>query len=80
MVERTRFEIPKKPVHPLGWKCEDCCHVVKDTTPGSKAMKCVAHPPQAQFVMMGQSQACVSVSPPVQEGEWCGEFRPIANA
>lgn len=74
MVDKTRFEIPPRPVHPFGWACINCFHVVKDTTPGSKALKCVRNPPQAHMVMMGQSQACVSISPPVQADEWCGEF------
>lgn len=71
MADKTRFEIPKKAAHPLGWACENCFHVVKDTTPGSKAMKCCAHPPQAQFIQQG----IISVSPPVQYGEWCGEYK-----
>lgn len=74
--DRPRFVIPEKPKHPLGWACEDCFHVVKDTAIGSKSMKCCAHPPIAQLVMMGGGQAAVSINPPVQEGEWCGEFIP----
>jgi len=71
--DRTpRFTIPEKPRHPLGWSCEDCFHVVKDTTPLSKAMICRAHPPVAQLVQQGVA----SLFPPVNEGEWCGEFNP----
>jgi hypothetical protein len=78
MVERTRFNVPEKPKHSLGWDCQNCFHVVKDTQ--SKAMKCSRNPPSAQMVMLGNSQACVSVSPPVQVGEWCGEFTPHPHA
>jgi hypothetical protein len=75
MADKTRFEIPAKPVHPLGWKCDICFHVVRDPTPGSKALKCVRNPPVPQFVQMGGQQACVSISPPVQPDEWCGEWK-----
>jgi hypothetical protein len=76
--DRTRFVIPEKPRHPLGWACENCFHVVKD--PASKAMKCCAHPPAVQMLMMGPQAQIMSVSPPVQLGEWCGEFAlaPVA--
>jgi hypothetical protein len=73
--DRTRFEIVKAPEHPLGWKCEDCVHVVKDPTPGSVQMKCVRYPPNVQFVNMGNGgPQMMSISPPVQLGQWCGEF------
>lgn len=75
-----RWTPPPKPVHRLGWSCENCDHVIKDSTPGSTAMKCVRYPPQAQLITMGQGQAWASVSPPVQAGEWCGEFAPIPQA
>lgn len=74
MSERTRFVVPEKPTHPLGWACENCFHVVKDTTPGSRAMKCCRHPPVPQFAAMSGGQAIIAISPPVQEGEWCGEW------
>lgn len=78
MADKTRFEIAKKPVHPLGWACEICMHVVKDHTPGSNAMKCVRYPPTAQMI----TQGFISISPPVNLGEWCGEFKtlpPVVN-
>lgn len=74
MAEKTRFEVAHKPKHPLGFTCEKCFHVVKDHVPGSKAMKCVRNPPQVQFLMQGGGQAIISVSPPVQPDDWCGEF------
>lgn len=77
MADKTRFEIPAKPVHPLGWACENCFHVVKDSTPGSHAMKCTRNPPSAQAMIGhgGQFAGAISISPPVNVGEWCGEFR-----
>jgi hypothetical protein len=74
--DRIQMMQPEKPRHPLGWACEDCLHVVKDSQPMSTAMKCTAHPPAAQalFNSMGQIAGAVSISPPVKEGEWCGEF------
>jgi hypothetical protein len=77
MERRPRIEI-SRPVHPQGWDCERCAHVVKDTTPGSKAMKCCRFPP---FPHMSVDQrtgqfAFISVAPPVQPGEWCGEYKP----
>jgi hypothetical protein len=70
--DRTRFTIPEKPKHSLGWACENCFHVVKDTA--SKAMKCVRYPPHAMLMNVPGGQAWASVSPPVQAGEWCGEY------
>jgi hypothetical protein len=68
-----RFELPEKPVHPFGWNCSDCFHVVKDV--GSKQMKCCAHPPTTQALTQGaQFLGALSVSPPVNDGEWCGEY------
>lgn len=76
MVERNRIEMPAKPVHPLGWTCETCFYVVKDTTPGSHAMKCCRYPPRSEAVkQQGQIVGWMSISPPVQAGEWCGEFK-----
>lgn len=77
MSERTRFVEPEKPVHPMGYRCENCLHVVKDLRPGSRAMKCCAHPPTAQgiFGQHGEFAGTISISPPVNEGEFCGEFK-----
>jgi hypothetical protein len=74
MVDKTRFVQPVRLVHPLGWNCENCFHVVKDPTPGSKQMKCCRNPPVPQFAQMGAGSAVIAISPPVQAGEWCGEF------
>lgn len=80
-MDRTKFDsqraaIPTKPVHPLGWACENCFHVVKDTL--TPQMKCCRNPPSPQFAMMpGGAQAVIAISPPVQLGEWCGEFRSV---
>ena len=77
MADRTKFVVPEKPKHPLGWACEKCLYVVKDTNPNSKQMKCCFKPPIATFAMVGPGQqAVIALSPPVQEGEWCGEFKP----
>lgn len=70
--DRTRFVIPEKPKHPLGWACENCQHVLKQVTSARTDMVCRAHPPFAQLV----TQGVVSIYPPVSEGEWCGEFYP----
>jgi hypothetical protein len=72
MTERTRFVVPEKPKHPLGWNCSNCFHVVK--SPDGKQMKCCAHPPYGTMVNMQGGMAAVSINPPVQDGEWCGEF------
>jgi len=37
-------------------------------------MKCTRNPPQAQMVMMGGGQAVIAIAPPVNPGEWCGEY------
>jgi hypothetical protein len=76
--DRIQMMQPEKPKHPLGWACEDCFHVCKDTRPLSEAMKCTAHPPTAQalFNQMGQMVGALSIAPPVNLGEWCGEFNP----
>ena len=73
--DRTRFVIPEKPKHPLGWDCETCFHCVKDHTPGSAAMKCTRYPPNPQAVMgPGNTLQFLSIAPPVNKGEWCGEY------
>lgn len=76
-MDRTRpqrIEVVK-PEHPLGWNCSNCFHVVKDPTPGSNGMKCVRHPPRSEPVkQQGQIVGWMSICPPVQDGEWCGEF------
>jgi hypothetical protein len=83
-VARQRFVMPEKPKHPLGWACENCFHVVKDTTPNSIAMKCCRYPPDAQALNMGGgAMQVMAISPPVQLGEWCGEYAiapPVLNA
>jgi hypothetical protein len=73
-MERSQFGIPRRPVHPLGYACENCFYVVKDPTPGSRAMKCCRYPPLGQMVTLGGQQATVSISPPVNPDEFCGEF------
>lgn len=79
MAEKTRFVQPVTIEHPLGWKCEICFHAVKDPTPGSKQMKCCRYPPRGEAIkQQGQIVGWMSVSPPVQEGEWCGEWKPVA--
>jgi hypothetical protein len=73
--DRSRFIVPEKPKHPLGWNCSTCFHVVKDTTPNSKAMKCCRYPPRSEPAMQqGQIVGWMSISPPVTEGDWCGEW------
>lgn len=82
-IDRERpNRVPEKAKHPLGWACENCFHVVKDTRPGSSAMKCVRYPPAAQLMQVPGPGgiAWASVSPPVQEGEWCGEYYSRQNA
>lgn len=72
-----RIEVVK-PVHPCGWACEKCFHVVKDST--SPAMKCVRYPPRSEAAkQQGQIVGWMSISPPVQMGEWCGEFEWVAE-
>lgn len=72
--DRTRFLVPEKPKHPLGWACEFCFHVVKEPS-GSGAMKCTRFPPHPQAVMgPGNQLQFLSISPPVNKGEWCGEY------
>jgi hypothetical protein len=70
MVEKTRFDLNEKPKHPLGWACENCFHVIKDSRPGSAQMVCHRYPPTAHMVQQG----IASIHPPVSKGEWCGEF------
>jgi hypothetical protein len=78
MVNKTQFVQPVVLKHPLGWKCEECFHVVKDPVPGSKQMKCCRNPPVPQFAQLGGGQqAVIAISPPVQPGEWCGEFTSL---
>ena len=78
MVEKTRMVVPVVLEHPLGWKCEECFHVVKDPAPGSKQMKCCRFPPRSEAVKgQGQIVGWMSISPPVQQGEWCGEFTSL---
>jgi hypothetical protein len=76
--DRIHLMTPEKPKHPLGWGCEDCFHVVKDSNPLSKQMICRAHPPIPQAIMAsnGQLIGMMSFYPPVNQGEWCGEFNP----
>jgi len=71
-----RFMIPEKPKHPLGWNCSNCFHVVKDSSPGSAALKCVRYPPEVHIMQQGM----MSVYPPTTDGEWCGEFSPVPPA
>jgi hypothetical protein len=72
-VERVN-RMPEVPVHPLGWSCEKCFHVVKD--PNSTQMKCCRFPPISTPVMDGRGgMQFVTSSPPVQVGIWCGEFK-----
>ena len=83
MADKTRFEEVRtaKPVHPLGFDCAKCKHVVKDPTPHSTAMKCNRYPPRAEPVkQQGTIVGWMSITPPVQAGEWCGEFKPILPA
>jgi len=77
MSDKTRFQIPEKPKHPRGWACENCFHMVKDNRPGSTAMKCTRNPPVPHPLIGpgGQFQGAMSISPPVNQGEWCGEFK-----
>jgi hypothetical protein len=74
--DRTRFAVPEKPKHPLGWSCGNCFHVVKDVTPGSQAMKCCRYPPntQAMISQNGMFQGTIGLSPPVTADDWCGEY------
>lgn len=75
--DRTRL-IPVKLIHPLGWVCENCFHAVKDPTPGSTAMKCSRNPPRSEAIkQQGNIVGWMSITPPVQMGEWCGEFESI---
>lgn len=74
MVDKSRFAIPAKPVHPLHWNCAECFHVVKDSTPNSKRMKCARFPPVPQYHAMGGGHAVIAISPFVNADEWCGEF------
>jgi hypothetical protein len=69
MADRTKFVIPEKPKHPLGWTCDDCFHVLKDPVGGQ--MVCQRFPPTAQVMPNG----IMSLHPPVNKGEWCGEFK-----
>lgn len=78
MADKTRFVVPEKLIHPLGWACENCFHIVKDPTPGSRQMKCCRYPPVPQFHSMSGGQAVIAISPPMQPGEWCGEFQTVA--
>lgn len=73
-----RFIVPEKPKHPLGWACQNCFHVVKDTTPNSRAMKCCRYPPSPQFAQLqGGVAQVMAMAPPVQLDEWCGEYAPL---
>jgi hypothetical protein len=77
MADKTRFVIPERPKHPLGWKCEDCFHVLRDNTPGSNQMICTRNPPTPQMTPMGAGQAIASIQAPVSVGQWCGEFTSL---
>lgn len=77
MERRPILSLATPPKHPLGWSCGTCRHVVRDPSPGSEAMKCVRYPPTAQATMDPvRGLGFMSISPPVQPGEWCGEYSP----
>lgn len=78
-MERTRPTLTlNRTTHPLGYDCEKCQHVVKDPQPGSAAMKCCRYPPTPQVTIDQRTGgvAFMSIQPPVQPGEWCGEYAP----
>ncbi|HMD55717.1 MAG TPA: hypothetical protein VKJ65_14315 [Phycisphaerae bacterium] len=81
MADKTRFaEAPKATMHPLGWDCADCFHVVKQLMPdrgaGQIVMKCCRYPPTTQgiFGPRGEFIGSASIVPAVNPGEFCGEF------
>lgn len=76
MAERTRFQIPEKIKHPMGWDCATCFHVVKSVPAiGAAQMKCCRYPPTAHPIMQnGQPIGTMQISPAVNAGEFCGEY------
>lgn len=75
MAEKTKFNVPEKKPHVLGWNCSNCFHVLK-AADGSPQMICTRNPPTAQLLMnsQGQPMGTASVKVPVSDGEWCGEW------
>jgi hypothetical protein len=72
MTEKTRFQIPARPVHPWGWACENCFHSLKDTA--SPQMICTHNPPTPQLSAIGAGQGIVAIQAPVSVGQWCGQY------
>jgi hypothetical protein len=64
------------PVSPRGHYCASCVHLVRDTTPLSRAAKCCRFPPTVMAIGTMQGVQLVVASPGIDkpDEQWCGEW------
>ena len=63
----------------MAWIAADRCGTCKFSFKADKMMVCRRNPPVAQAVMRGTPEGpvpigCVANFPPIQDGQWCGEY------